>query len=56
MIAASFIQMLIGFTGLVGLMTKFIGPLTVAPLMLLMLISLVPVCLDYVKQHWLSIM
>ena len=34
-VMASFVQMLFGFTGLIGHLLKFIGPLTVVPTIVL---------------------
>ena len=40
-------QIFIGFTGLVGVLLRFIGPITVAPTIALVGLSLFQVCSDY---------
>lgn len=48
--------MFIGFSGIVGVLTKFIGPITVTPLILLLVLSSVPLCLEKMEKHWVSLM
>lgn len=48
--------MLIGFSGLIGILTKFIGPITVTPLILLLVISAVKLCVERMEKHWVSLM
>jgi hypothetical protein len=48
--------MLIGFTGLVGALTKFISPITVSSLMLLLVISSVDLSVQRIEKHWVAIM
>uniref|UniRef100_A0A1I7XFR8 Neuroendocrine convertase 2 n=1 Tax=Heterorhabditis bacteriophora TaxID=37862 RepID=A0A1I7XFR8_HETBA len=55
LIASSFVPMIIGSTGLVGLFTKFIGPLTVSPLMLLLAFSQVGLMVDRISKHWVAV-
>ncbi|CAI5450660.1 unnamed protein product [Caenorhabditis angaria] len=55
LIASSFAPMLIGATGIVGVLTKFIGPLTVSPLMMLLAYSQVETMVDRVTQHWVAV-
>uniref|UniRef100_A0AC35GFD0 Solute carrier family 23 member 1 n=1 Tax=Panagrolaimus sp. PS1159 TaxID=55785 RepID=A0AC35GFD0_9BILA len=55
LIASSFIPMFIAATGLVGKLTKFIGPLTVSPLILLLMISTMPGTVDRVEKHWVAV-
>ena len=42
---SSIIQVVIGFTGFVGFFLRFIGPITIAPTIALIGLSLVDVCL-----------
>ncbi|KAI1719627.1 permease family domain-containing protein [Ditylenchus destructor] len=49
------VPMLIGATGLVGMLTKFIGPITVSPLILLLMISSVRLCVERIEKHWVSL-
>lgn len=48
--------MMIGLTGIVGVITKFVGPLTIAPLMVCLEISVAQVALGYASQHWISVL
>ncbi|MFH4975996.1 hypothetical protein AB6A40_002705 [Gnathostoma spinigerum] len=54
LIASSLIPMFIGMTGVVGILTKFIGPITVTPLMLLLVLSSVDLCVVRIAKHWVS--
>ncbi|VDM52396.1 unnamed protein product [Angiostrongylus costaricensis] len=54
LMAAACMPMLIGFTGVVGVLTKFIGPLTVSPLMLLLAFSQVDTMVDKISLHWVA--
>ncbi len=51
-IVASLVQVLIGMTGLLGLLLRFIGPLTVAPTIALIGISLFQAAADFSKHQW----
>lgn len=53
--ASSVIPMVIGLTGVVGVLTKFIGPITVSPLILLLMLSAVDLCVDRIAKHWVAI-
>ena len=44
---SSLFQIFIGFTGLVGILLRFIGPITVAPTITLVGLSLFGVCSTY---------
>ena len=44
---SSLFQIFIGFTGLVGVLLRFIGPITVAPTIALVGLSLFGVCSTY---------
>ena len=52
MAVSSLLQMLLGFTGLVGLMLAYIGPLTVAPAITMIGISIFETAGDYSAQNW----
>ncbi|XP_061192833.1 solute carrier family 23 member 2-like [Saccostrea echinata] len=49
---ASVIQLVLGCTGLMGFFLKFIGPLTIAPTISLIGLSLTGVAADINKYHW----
>uniref|UniRef100_A0A915MEI8 Uncharacterized protein n=1 Tax=Meloidogyne javanica TaxID=6303 RepID=A0A915MEI8_MELJA len=55
LMASSCVTMLIGATGLVGIMTKYIGPMTVSPLLMLMMLSSVKITVERVEKHWISL-
>jgi xanthine/uracil permease len=44
---SSLFQIFVGFTGLVGVLLRFIGPITVAPTIALVGLSLFAVCSDF---------
>lgn len=49
---ASVTQVLIGCTGFVGILLKFIGPLTIAPTIALIGLSLAENVVDFSSKHW----
>lgn len=49
---ASLIQVILGCTGIMGLLLKFIGPLTIAPTISLIGLSLTAVAADFNQTHW----
>ncbi|KAH3813696.1 hypothetical protein DPMN_142162 [Dreissena polymorpha] len=49
---AAVLQMLIGVTGLVSVLLKFIGPLTVAPTIMLMGLSVAETGFELSGKHW----
>lgn len=49
---ASVVQVLMGCTGIMGLLLKYIGPLTIAPTISLIGLSLTGVATDFNKIHW----
>lgn len=51
MVAALF-QVLIGFSGLMGWMLRFIGPLSIAPTIALIGLSLFDVAAEFAKKQW----
>lgn len=52
-IVASFVEIIIGFTGIIGVFLRFIGPLTIAPTLCLIGLSLFGAASDYAGQNWL---
>jgi hypothetical protein len=55
-IAASGVQMLVGMSGLVGVLVRYIGPLTIAPLMALLMITITDKALEQMSTHWISLL
>lgn len=55
LLVSSTVTMIIGATGLVGKMTKYIGPLTVSSLMILLMYSGVKLCVERMEKHWISL-
>lgn len=51
MVSALF-QIVIGFTGLVGFLLRFIGPLTIAPTITLVGVALFGIAADHAGNHW----
>jgi nucleobase transporter 1/2 len=49
---ASLTQVVLGCTGLMGFFLQFIGPLTIAPTISLIGLSLTAVAADFNKVHW----
>ncbi|KAI6214432.1 Solute carrier family 23 member 2 [Aphelenchoides besseyi] len=55
LLAAGCVQALLGATGLIGILAKRVGPLTICPLMLLLCIGNVPIVLQKSSSHWISL-
>ena len=51
-LVASCVQMLVGFSGLIGFLMRFIGPLTIAPTISLMALPLFDPAGDDAGIHW----
>lgn len=51
MVSALF-QIVIGFTGLIGILLRFIGPLAIAPTITLVGVALFSVAADHAGNHW----
>ncbi len=51
-IVASLVQVVIGVTGLMGLLLRFIGPLTIAPTIALIGLALFEAAADFSKHQW----
>ena len=49
---AGFVHAMLGFTGLMGLLLRFVGPLTIVPTMILIFIALVGPVLKFVEANW----
>lgn len=49
---ASLLQILVGFSGLIGFLMRFTGPLTIAPTVSLIGLSLYDSAGDKVGSHW----
>lgn len=49
---ASLTQVLIGATGLLGWLLKFIGPLTIVPTITLVGLSLINVSIQFCETQW----
>ncbi|KAJ8304043.1 hypothetical protein KUTeg_017626 [Tegillarca granosa] len=52
LIAAGAIHCLVGVTGLVGLLLRFIGPVTIVPTVLLTGLYITRATTDFAKVHW----
>ena len=49
---ASVFQVIIGFTGIIGFMLRFIGPLAIAPTIALAGLALFDVAGNYASKQW----
>ena len=49
---ASIFEILVGFTGIVGFLLRFIGPLTVTPTVGILGLAFFPVASEYASRHW----
>lgn len=49
---ASLAQVIIGCTGMLGLLLEYLGPITVVPTISLVGLSLVDVALQFCQKHW----
>ncbi|XP_062587081.1 solute carrier family 23 member 2-like [Saccostrea cucullata] len=52
LVAAGAFQCLLGATGLVSLLLKFIGPITIVPTLFLSCIFIVRACVKFASVHW----
>ncbi|XP_053406670.1 solute carrier family 23 member 2-like [Mercenaria mercenaria] len=52
LVIASITQLVLGCTGMIGILLQFIGPLTIAPTISLIGLSLTSVVIDFNKIHW----
>ncbi|RMX40945.1 hypothetical protein pdam_00025189, partial [Pocillopora damicornis] len=51
-IVSALFQIVIGFTGLIGVLLRFIGPLTIAPTITLVGVALFHVAAEHAGNHW----
>ena len=49
---ASILEIVIGATGMVGILLRFIGPLTVAPTIMLMGLAVADTGFELAGKHW----
>ena len=52
LMVAGVLHALVGFTGLVGFLLNFIGPITIVSSMFLLSVVLADACVGFVKGHW----
>lgn len=52
LIYASLIEVIVGLTGLIGILLRFIGPLTISVVVSLIGLSLYKIPMIYVRTHW----
>ncbi|CAI5448264.1 unnamed protein product [Caenorhabditis angaria] len=52
---SSLVMPFLGITGLIGLFSKYIGPITIVPLMCLLTIGTVPDIEEKMSLHWISV-
>ena len=52
LLAASLVQMVIGATGLASVLLRYIGPLTIAPVITLVALPLFNVAAGYCSKNW----
>lgn len=52
LVVASITQLVLGCTGMIGVLLQFIGPLTIAPTISLIGLSLTGVVIEFNKLHW----
>ena len=52
LMVASLVEVIVGSTGMVGPLLRLIGPITVAPTISLIGISLYKVCIIYARSQW----
>lgn len=54
LILAALVPFFAGCTGAIGLTKKYIGPLTVSPLLLLLVYSALDMCVERMAKHWVA--
>uniref|UniRef100_A0A0N4ZYS4 Sulfate_transp domain-containing protein n=1 Tax=Parastrongyloides trichosuri TaxID=131310 RepID=A0A0N4ZYS4_PARTI len=55
LMAASTVMVICGITGIIGKISRYIGPVTIAPLLILLCLSAAPVGLEKAELHYMSI-
>ena len=51
-IVASFLQILLGFTGAISILLKYIGPITIAPVISLVGLGAMEAAAEKAGRHW----
>ena len=51
-ILASLGEVVLGVTGLIGLLVRYIGPLTIAPVITMIALPMVQVAANYAQRNW----
>ena len=49
---AGTLHAMMGFTGIMGVLLNYIGPITIVPSMVLLCVVLVDQCISYVEAQW----
>jgi len=49
---AAVVEVLLGCTGMIGVLVRFIGPLTLCPSIVLIGLSLSPIIAEQCHDHW----
>lgn len=52
LMVAGVVHALLGFTGLIGFLLKFVGPLTIVPTLVLIFIFIIKPVLKFVEVNW----
>ncbi|PIK39237.1 Solute carrier family 23 member 2 [Apostichopus japonicus] len=52
MMLAALVQCIIGFTGLIGTLLRFIGPITIGVTIFMIGVGIIPVAMNLVEDHW----
>uniref|UniRef100_A0A914E9A6 Uncharacterized protein n=1 Tax=Acrobeloides nanus TaxID=290746 RepID=A0A914E9A6_9BILA len=55
LICASFIPMILGTTGLIGVIARRVGPITICPVLMLLALDNVGSVVDKAQTHWISL-
>ncbi len=51
-LVASLVQVVVGFSGAIGFILRFVGPLAITPTITLIGLSLFPLTQRYAAEHW----
>ncbi|CAI4225929.1 unnamed protein product [Auanema sp. JU1783] len=54
LLSAVAIMIVLGSTGLVGIFARYVGPITITPLLLLLTIGTIPTAVQKIALHWIS--
>uniref|UniRef100_A0A914I2Q7 Uncharacterized protein n=1 Tax=Globodera rostochiensis TaxID=31243 RepID=A0A914I2Q7_GLORO len=55
LVVVSILKVFVGATGFIGKMTKYIGPMTVSSLLILLMLESVTITVKRMEQHWISL-